>query len=353
MTGVPAATLSAALDLLPRTKLAATPTPLEPLPRLAVHLGLRDLHVKRDDLTGLAFGGNKVRGLEYLVGEAAAQGCDVLVAGGGLAQSNHARLCAAAAAKAGLQSVLVLRRGHSPRPGGNLLITNLLGAEIIWADDDPDLKDRTATTHRMLDVAADLTAQGRRPYVLTSSVHPLSVLSYLRCAVELDAQLTTHEITRPAIFAASEGSVVTGLQLGAALLGRDWQVYGVGWRPLPSGIAERLAGLAAEAARLIGLDSPLSPADFRLLDHGGPAYGQPSAAALESLVDCARYEALLLDPVYTAKGMSGLVAMARSGGLDPDRSAIFVHTGGLPALFAMEDEVRDAMRRADRATVAP
>jgi L-cysteate sulfo-lyase len=137
--------------------------------------------------------------------------------------------------------------------------------------------------------------------------------------------------------------VVTGLRLGAALLGRDWTVYGVGWRPLRPDLPDRLAALAADAARLIGCDSPLTPADLHLLDHGGPAYGVPSPAALASIVECARQEALLLDPVYSAKGMAGMVATVRSGGLDPDHAAVFVHTGGLPALFAMEDEVRAAM----------
>ncbi|HEX6685231.1 MAG TPA: pyridoxal-phosphate dependent enzyme, partial [Candidatus Limnocylindrales bacterium] len=330
--------LAAALDRLPRLRLAVTPTPLEPLPRLAKHLGVESgLLVKRDDLTGLAFGGNKVRALEYLLGDAVAQGCDVLVAGGGVAQSNHARLCAAASVKAGLRCVLVLRRTQKMRNGGNLLITDLMGAEIVWSDGDPAVTDRAATGGDMLRVAADLTALGHKPYVLPSSVHPLSVLSYLRCALELDRQLGAQPA---ALFAASEGAVVTGLRLAAALLEKDWEVYGVGWRPMPAGVPERLAALADEAAKLIEYRSPLSPEDFRLLDFGGPAYGEPSAAALESLVDCARLEALLLDPVYTAKGMAGLTATVRSGSLDPDRAVVFVHTGGLPALFAMEEEVR-------------
>jgi L-cysteate sulfo-lyase len=351
------ADLTAALDRLPRVPLAVTPTPLQELPGLAAALGVPSLLVKRDDLTGLAFGGNKVRMLEYFTGAAVEQGCDVFVGGGGAAQSNHARLCAAAARKAGLDPVIVLRTGASdPGPSGNRLITELLGADIRWFDGDPHMTNRFAASEFMDEVAAELRAAGRRPYVLHSSVHPLGLLAYLECAAELAEQLAARGVERAAVVATSEGSVTAGLQLAARLLGLDWQVTGVTCRPWAGDdattVPARLAVLARDAAALIGLTSPLDPADFAIIDEGPPGYGIASEAAWDAIALCARTDALLLDPVYTAKGMAGLLRLIRDGAIGPDRTPVFVHTGGLPALFAQPEAVLDAVRRRSGAVPA-
>ncbi|MFC7404376.1 pyridoxal-phosphate dependent enzyme [Georgenia alba] len=332
--------LTSALEAFPRLTFTHATTPLEPLPGLAAELGVPELLVKRDDLTGLAFGGSKVRALEYIVADAQSQSCDVFVAGGGVAQSNHARLCAAAAVRAGMRPVLILRRGRAGTVGGNYLITSLLGAEIEWVDDDPRITDRGATAARMHAVAEEHRRRGRRPYVLESSVHPLGVLGYLRCVLEMAEQLRARDVEKVAVFATSEGVVLTGLLLGARLLGLDWTVTGVGWRPLPEGIAERIAALAADAATLLGLTSPIRARDVVVLDHGGPDYAVASGPVWELLTRCAQVDGLLLDPVYTAKGMSGLVQDVADGNVEGGRTPVFVHTGGLPALFAHDGRGR-------------
>lgn len=328
---------------VPRVPLATIPTPLEPLPGLTAKLGGPQVLVKRDDLTGLAFGGNKVRELEFFVGDALAKEADVFIAGGGVGQSNHARQCTAAAVRAGLRPVMVLRHGPTgTAPTGNLLITQLLGAEIHWTTDDPAIEDREAIASRMDQVAEGYRQRGHRPYVLNSSVHPLGAVGYVECAAELAEQLAG-EAGRPiTIYVTSMGVTHVGLALGIAKLGLPWRVVGVGWRPVTDGLAERLAVLAERTAALIGLDCPLTPADFETLDFGGPVYGVPGPAALEALVLCARTDALLLDPLYTAKGMSGLIDQVQRGAVGSSDTVVFVHTGGLPALFAYGGEVRGA-----------
>jgi len=350
------ADLNAALGALPRFPLATLPTPVEDLPGLASAVGRPRVLVKRDDLTGLAFGGNKVRMLEYFIGDAVAQGCDVFIGGGGAAQSNHARLCAAAARKAGLKPVVVLRKGsEDPGPSGNRLITEMLGTDIWWFDGDPEMRDRFAASGFMDEVAADYRARGHRPYVLHSSVHPLGVLAYLTCVVELAAQLDDRGVATATVVATSEGSVTAGLLLGAALLGLDWRVVGVTCRPWSGtdahDVPARLTTLASDAARLIGADSPLVASDFVILDEGPPAYGVASDAAWDAMALCAERDALLLDPNYTAKGMAGFLRLLREGSVDGKAVPVFIHTGGLPALFAQPQLVLDAMRARNQSEI--
>lgn len=329
--------LQARVDRLPRTRLAALPTPCEPLPRLAAHVGVGRFLVKRDDLTGLGLGGNKSRGMEFVVADAAARGCDVLIAGGGVEQSNHARQCVAAAIRAGMDAVVVLQRRESGfRPNGNLLALQLLGARVCWLDNDPELRSRAAAETRMREVARELEAAGRRPYVLVSSVHPLSIVAYVDAALELAEQLGD---VPSRIYATSEGAVLGGLALAGRAVGLDWDVVGVDWRPAQDGVSERLAGHVAEAADLLGLAVRVPADDLRILPGGGPAYGEGSPASWAALDLLARLEGLLLDPVYTAKGMAGALADLRDDPVDNEQ-VVFVHTGGTPALFAYPEELQ-------------
>lgn len=340
--------LRARIGQLPRQRLAALPTPCEELPRLAAQVGVGRFLIKRDDLTGLGLGGNKSRAMEFVVADAVSRGCDVLIAGGGVEQSNHARQCVAAATRAGLDSIVVLqRRKHGFRANGNLLALQLLGAEIIWLDSDPQLRDRYAAKTRMDEVAAELVTAGRRPYVLASSLHPLSVIAYVDAALELVEQLGDQPNR---IYATSEGAVLGGLTLGARALGLDWKVVGVDWRPTQAGTAQRLAVQVNEAAELLQLPTRLSERDLLILPGGGPGYGEGSPQSWAALDLLARLEGVLLDPVYTAKGMAGALADLRR---DPpvDEPVTFVHTGGTPALFAYQDELQrhvlDVRREAD------
>ena len=335
--------LRARIGAIARTRLAALPTPLEAEPNLSAALGGPRVLVKRDDLTGLAFGGNKVRELEFFLGDALAKGADVFVAGGGVGQSNHARQCAAAALRAGLTPVLVLRPGVTgTTPTGNLLLTQMLGAEIHWVAEDTKLDDRDAMAGAMDRVADDYTRRGRRPYVLHSSVHPLGAIGYVECAVEIAEQLAERAGERVHVYVTSMGVTHVGLALGFAALGLPWTVTGLTWRPMVSGLAERLTRLADDAARLLKIEPRLEGADFVTLDYGGPEYGVPNQGTWEALALCARTEGLFLDPVYSGKGMAGLIDQIRRGALKSDDTVVFVHTGGLPALFAYGQEVMAA-----------
>lgn len=328
--------LRACIAGLPRQRLAALPTACEELPRLAAHVGTATFLLKRDDLTGLGLGGNKSRAMDFVIGEARSRGCDVLVAGGGVEQSNHARQCVAAAIRSGMDAVVVLQRRHTGfRSNGNLLAAQLLGAQVVWIDSDPTLRDRHAAHRRMAEIATDLVAEGRRPYVLASSLHPLSVVAYVEAALELAEQIGPEPAR---IYATSEGAVLGGLLLGAHAMGLPWQVTGVDWRPAQPGTANRIAAVVAEAAALLRLDLTLAPETFRVLPGGGQPYGEGSAESWAALDLLARLEAVFLDPVYTARGMAGCLADLRASP-DPHKRVVFVHTGGVPALFAYADEV--------------
>lgn len=331
-----AAELRDRLSRLPRHRLAALPTPCEDLPRLAAHIGVSRFKVKRDDLTGLGLGGNKSRTMDFVIGEAVERGCDILIAGGGVEQSNHARQCVAAATRADMDAVVVLqRRQHGFRPNGNLLALQLLGARIRWVGGDPGLHDRFAARAEMDQIAAELTAAGRRPYTLATSLHPLGVVAYVEAALELAEDLGER---RSRVYATSEGAVLGGLTLAARALGLDWEVVGVGWRPVQPGTEQRLASVVAEAAALLQLETRLPAEDLRILDGGGPAYGEGSPESWAALDLLARIEAVILDPVYTAKGMAGALADLRAN--PPGTAqAVFVHTGGTPALFAYERDI--------------
>lgn len=305
-----------------RVALAHLPTPVVALDRLAAHLDMRagTLLAKLDDATGLAGGGNKVRKLEYLCADALAQGCDTLVTGGG-AQSNHARLTAAAARRLGLECTLVL--GGSCEPAvGNLILDRLLGADIRAVE----AYDFTTLEAAIVAACDDLAARGRRPYgVPLGGSTPLGALGYVRCARELREQVADCDAV---LIASGSGGTHAGLAAGfgdhARVIGVD-----VGARP---GLAEHVGALAAQTAQRAAL--PL-PAGTPVLESGqvGAAYGAHTDACREAIRLAARLEGLILDPVYTGKAMAGLIAARRAGRIGAATRVVFVHTGGLPALF--------------------
>jgi D-cysteine desulfhydrase len=305
-----------------RVPLAHLPTPVVALDRLAAQLDMRAgaLLAKLDDATGLAAGGNKVRKLEYLCADAMARGCDTLVTGGG-AQSNHARLTAAAARRLGLQCTLVLG-GACEAAVGNLVLDRLLGADIraVAAYDFATLETAIVAA------CDDLAAHGRRPYhVPVGGSTPLGALGYVRCARELREQVTDCEAV---VLASGSGGTHAGLAAG---FGDHARVVGVdvGARP---GLAEHVRALAAQTALLADLPSP---AGAPALEGGqiGAGYGAHTDACRDAIRLAARLEGLILDPVYTGKAMAGLIAARRQGRIGAATRVVFVHTGGLPALF--------------------
>jgi len=293
------------------------PTPLDAAPRLSAELGLR-LLVKRDDLTGLALGGNKARKLEPLVADALVRGCDTLIATGG-AQSNFARMTAAAAARCGLSCHLVLSGSAPDHATGNLVLDRLFGATIEFAGTEHwgKLEERVAA------LAAEL---GPRAYPMpVGGSTAVGALGFVDAAAELLAQTGTPPDW--IVLADSSGGTHAGLLAG---LPASVRVLGIDVaRPLVP-LAQRIASLAAETAALAGRAAPAG--EVLLEDHAGPGYAVISEEGRAAVRLAARSEALLLDPVYTGKAMAGLIAAARDRRIGG--TVVFWHTGGAPALFA-------------------
>ena len=313
------------------------PTPVEPLPRLGGELGMEPeaLWVKRDDISGLAGGGNKARKLEYLCADARDRGCDTLVTGGG-AQSNHVRMTAAAANRLGLACTIVVGTARPEVPAGNLLLDELLGPEIVWAGEEGGDLDYFGVEAAIEEVCRRLGEAGRRPYgIPIGGANAVGALGYVRAAHELREQLPDVEVV---VVADGSGGTHAGLAAG---LGDHAMVLGVDVGARPD-LDEQVPAKAADTARLAGVPEPVGAeeafgggAGAGAVDHGrfGSRYGDLTEECREAMLLAARLEGLLLDPVYTGKAMAGLVAARRSGRIAPSTRTVFVHTGGLPALF--------------------
>ena len=307
-----------------RIRLAHLPTPLEPMHRLGAHLGFAEgaLLVKRDDCTGLAAGGNKARKLEYLCADALARGCDTLVTGGGR-QSNHVRMTAAAANKVGLACTIVLSSDPVDVPTGNVVIDILMGADIVWGG----RLDYAETEAAIEATCARLTAEGRRPYLMPiGGASAVGAMGYVAGGDELLGEVPDLDVV---VVADGSGGTHAGLAAG---LGDHGKVLGVdvGAR---SDLDEQVPAKAIEVAALAGRPAPTGACR---IDHGqvGGGYAVPTDAGREALDLAARLEGLILDPVYSGKAMAGLVAARREDRLARDDQVVFLHTGGLPALFA-------------------
>jgi D-cysteine desulfhydrase family pyridoxal phosphate-dependent enzyme len=311
----------------PRVPLAQLPTPLEPMDRLAEWLGGPRLLVKRDDLTGLALGGNKARKLEYLCAEALAQECDTLVTGGGH-QSNHVRMTAAAANRLGLECHLAIAGREPSTYTGNLLLDRVLGATLHFTGVEGYYESESAIEA----LAAGLAAEGRRPFAIPiGGASVTGAAAYVGAADELMEQIEAGGWGRVSWVVVADGSGGTHAGLLAGLGGRA-RVLGVdvGTRPDLDVVVPRLA---AEAASRTGRSAP--PAGV-VVDHEryGEGYGKVTDDSLEAIRKVARLEGIVLDPVYTGKAMAGLVGWTRQGRLTDDDTVVFWHTGGAVALFA-------------------
>jgi 1-aminocyclopropane-1-carboxylate deaminase/D-cysteine desulfhydrase len=316
----------AALRDRPRAELTALPTPLERAPRLTRELGV-EVWLKRDDVGSLGLMGNKVRKLEYTLGEALAQGANAVITLGA-PQSNHARATASAAARLGLDAVLVMggERPGGP-PTGNLLLDALFGAEVIYAGTD-DWVELAATVERV---------DGERAGAYTlpaGGSSPVGALGFVAAYAELLGQLEAADL-RPAnvYHASTSGGTHAGLMAGYALAGSGPRPIGFDVGQIVPDARGLVTWLANEAGKLLGADLGLLEDDAHLdLSQLGEGYGAFTQAGTEAIALLARTEGVLLDPVYSAKGMAGLIADARAGRIDGP--AVFWHTGGGPSLFA-------------------
>ncbi len=331
--------ISDRLSGFPRARLMRGETPIEPLERMSDLLGI-ELWLKRDDLTGLGFGGNKTRQLEFYFGEALAQKADTVLITGAV-QSNFVRSAAAAAAKLGLSAVLQLeeRVPDMAAPyysSGNVLLAKILGAEHISYPLGEDEAGADAALHLRAD---QLQAEGRTPYIIHLGLNhpPLGALGYIPCGDELSQKVSEFDAV---ITPSGSGATHAGLQAGLRLAGNAAPVYGICVRRNQVQQLARITTVLSKLAELLEVDPTIISEDINLWDGAlAPGYGQVGQSTREALTLMARTEGVFLDPVYTAKTFAGLLGLLKEGVIQKGQKVVMLHTGGTPAIFGYENEL--------------
>jgi D-cysteine desulfhydrase family pyridoxal phosphate-dependent enzyme len=309
-----------------RLKFAHLPTPIETLPRLSDALGGPRLLIKRDDQTGLAFGGNKTRKLEFLLAEARDHGANTLISGGAL-QSNHCRQTAAAAARFGFKCILVLTGERPQQPSANLLLDELFGAEIVHVADH---KDRDRILQETFDRAVE---EGMKPYLVPyGGSNATGALGYAFAMKELTEQ-GPH--ANWIVFATSSGGTHAGLLLGQRVFGYEGKVLGISVDESEEWLKKHVAELASLTSEKLGKRIEFPPAEVLAnANYCSAGYGVLTELEREAIRLFATYEGILLDPVYTGRAAAGMIDLIRKGFFKRDDTVLFLHTGGQPALFA-------------------
>jgi D-cysteine desulfhydrase family pyridoxal phosphate-dependent enzyme len=309
-----------------RLNFAHLPTPIEELPRLSDHLAGPRILIKRDDQTGLAFGGNKTRKLEFLVAEARDQGAKTLISAGAI-QSNHCRQTAAAAARFGFDCVLVLS-GEMPKyASANLLLDQMFGAEIVT------VADRAYRDQTLQETFDNAIVDGKKPYLVPyGGSSPTGALGYA-FAVEEFMKQNIHADWM--VFGTSSGGTHAGLVLGQRVFGYQGKVLGISIDESEEWLKNYVSKIASDASEKLGERIEFTPADVLAnADYCGAGYGVLTDAEREAVKLFAKYEGLLLDPVYTGRAAAGMIDLIRKGFFKKDETVLFWHTGGQPALFA-------------------
>lgn len=332
------ADLAAQLAKFPRVSLGHFPTPLEPMDRLSEQLGGPRLWVKRDDCTGLSSGGNKTRKLEFLMADAQKMGADTIITQGAT-QSNHARQTAAAAAKLGMACHILLEDRTGSNDGsyilsGNVLLDRLHGASVSKRSGGTDMNVEMAT------LAETLRQDGKTPYVIPGGgSNPIGALGYVNCARELVDQAITAGLGIDALVHATGSSgTQAGLVAGLAALDSDIHLLGIGVRAPQDKQEGMVFDLAQRTATHLGGGTEILRSSVRAnCDYVGPGYGLPTEGMIASVKLLAQAEGLLFDPVYSGKGLDGLIDLTRKGYFDGMNNVVFLHTGGSAALFGYPD----------------
>ena len=315
---------------LPRLSLGVYPTPFYKLENISARYG-KNIWIKRDDLCGVALGGNKVRKLEFLLADAKARGCDTVFTTGG-AQSNHAMLTAACAARLGMKCILILKQRGVTERKGNLVLDDIYGAEVRMMDTD-SYDDIYAEMRRL---GAELAKEGHKAYEIpVGGSTGLGALGYVNCVREFTVQAMTEDVKIDHIVSATgSGGTTAGLLLGAKLFLPGVKVTGMGVDDDP--FEEIVPQLAAEAADLLDCTFPRTEDDFQMVYHVGQGYAIPNAEDTPYIEELARAEGILLDPVYTGKAWAGMLKLLKEDYFGEAENIVFVHTGGAAALFAMD-----------------
>ena len=311
--------------------MAVLPTPLVPARELRDTLGGPNLLIKRDDLISFGFGGNKVRGLEFLLADALEQGADTLVTGAG-PQSNHVRATAAAASYAGLDMIAIYWGERPEKAEGNLLLTQLLGAKLRFTED----YKRSSVDRKIETVATELRAAGKRPYAIPrAGACARGVLGHVVAMQELAKQCQADGIAPDVVvLAVGSGATLAGWLLGSAMCGARWRIEGYTVSRPAVEVRRNVVALASEAAELIGFDARIVENDVVVHDGFiGEGYGVPTPEGRETIRMAARCQGIFLDPVYTGKALAGYWEHVQQGRFRDVETAVFIHTGGEPTLF--------------------
>ena len=319
------------IQTFPRINVGYLPTPIAELKRLGKRLDGPKILIKRDDLTGLGLGGNKIRKLEFLLGEAIKQNCDMVITGGA-AQSNHCRQTAAAAASAGLACHLALGGTQPAEPNGNLLLDYLFGAHIHWCGDQ-------RKGEQLLVIAEKLKAEGHNPYIIPyGGSNTTGALGFAAAIDELKLQLeTNHFAVNHIVFPSSSGGTHAGMSVGADFYGLNTNIIGIGIDKRPSTetpYEQELAELANNLAEKLEMKQVYTPETFIVRkEYQDVGYGVVGDLEREAIRLVAQNEGILLDPVYSGRAMGGLIEMIRKKEFSKHETVLFWHTGGTPALF--------------------
>jgi D-cysteine desulfhydrase family pyridoxal phosphate-dependent enzyme len=316
---------------IPRVRFALLPTPVEMMPRLSAALGGPTLWIKRDDQTGLAMGGNKTRKLEFLIAEAKAHGARTLLTAGAV-QSNHCRQTAAAAARHGMDCILVLAGSPPKEISGNLLLDHMLGAKITWTS-------RSEREHALKKAFSEAWSAGKRPYLIPyGGSSPTGAAGYAYAVAEMMQQCGPQKeapVPDWIVFASSSGGTQAGMAAGAKIFQYPGKILGISIDEKAEVLKARVADLAAQTADLLSAPTSFTPEDILVNDdYLGDGYGIMSSAEVEAITLFARLEGILLDPVYTGRSAAGLIDLIRRKAFPPGSNILFWHTGGSPALFA-------------------
>jgi L-cysteate sulfo-lyase len=332
--------LATAIGRLPRVELASVrPTPLESMPRLSAALGGPPIYIKRDDLTGLGFGGNKTRMFEFSLADALEHGADTIVAGAAV-QSNYCRQLSAACARLGLELHLVLRPVRPidlQESQGNNLLQRLFGARVTVLESFDHARQQEALQAKV----DELEARGRKVYwPRRPDTVDLDALAYAEVGLEIATQCRERRLNPSHLYLCALDTTQAGVVLGLNYIGSPIQVRAYCPIEDQTDRFEDIASIANQGARRLGLDVDIDPASIDNDDSAvGTRYGVPTPEGLAALNLVAQTEGILLDPVYTSKAMAGLIADIAAGKLDPQVPVVFLHTGGAPALFGYADEV--------------
>ena len=322
------------LSRFPRLHFAHLPTPLEAMPRLSAEVGSCNLWIKRDDCTGLAGGGNKTRKLEFLMADAQAQGADTIITQGAT-QSNHCRQTVAISAKLGFECHLLLddRTGSEDvdyNYNGNILLDQLLGAHLSLHPSGTDMNIA------MQNVAEQLKADGKKPYIIPGGgSNAIGALGYVNCALELLHQANTTGLKIDyVVHATGSAGTQAGLVAGFCGSGSQIPVLGIGTKAPKEAQESKVFTLAQETADYLGLPDCVKREDVMAnSDYVGEGYGIPAKGTLAAMELLARQEGILLDPVYSAKGMDGMLDLVRKGYFGENKNIVFIHTGGAQGIY--------------------